>query len=85
MPTGKSLSSAAPASYWNLKQFPVKDMAKYVDYIVHMTYVLHGQWDYHNEWAQDGCESGACLRSHVNLTETMLTLAMITEAGVPIK
>jgi chitinase len=60
-------------------------MAKYVDYIVHMTYDLHGQWDYHNEWAQDGCESGACLRSHVNLTETMLTLAMITEAGVPIK
>lgn len=41
-----------------------------------------GQWDYGNKWAQDGCESGACLRSHVNLTETMLTLAMITKAGV---
>ena len=85
MPTGKTLSFAAPASYWYLQQFPVKDMAKQIDYIVYMTYDLHGQWDYRNKWAQDGCESGACLRSHVNLTETMLTLAMITKAGVPTK
>ncbi|KAK8087733.1 killer toxin alpha/beta [Apiospora hydei] len=85
IPSGKTMSFAAPASFWYLKQFPVKDMAKLVDYIVYMTYDLHGQWDYGNKWAQDGCETGSCLRSHVNLTETMLTLAMITKAGVPTK
>ncbi|KAK9415412.1 putative chitinase [Seiridium unicorne] len=83
LPSGKSMSFAAPASYWYLKQFPISDMAEHVDYIVYMTYDLHGQWDWGNKWAQDGCESGACLQSHVNLTETMLTLAMITKAGVP--
>ncbi|KAK8054957.1 glycosyl hydrolase- family 18 [Apiospora rasikravindrae] len=81
------MSFAAPASFWYLKQFPVKDMAKLVDYIVYMTYDLHalGQWDYGSKWAQDGCETGSCLRSHVNLTETMLTLAMITKSGEPTK
>ncbi|KAK8004679.1 chitinase [Apiospora arundinis] len=85
IPSGKTISFASPASFWYLKQFPVKDMAKQVDYIVYMTYDLHGQWDYLNKWAQDGCDHGNCLRSHVNLTETMLTLAMITKAGVPTK
>ncbi|KAJ2006440.1 hypothetical protein GGI04_001886 [Coemansia thaxteri] len=46
MPVGKSLSIAAPASYWYLKQFPITDMAQQLDYIVYMTYDLHGQWDY---------------------------------------
>ncbi|KAL7932039.1 glycoside hydrolase family 18 protein [Trichoderma chlorosporum] len=82
LPTSKSLSIAAPASYWYLKSFPIAAMAKLVDYIVYMTYDLHGQWDYDNHWAQDGCISGNCLRSHVNLTETMYALAMITKAGV---
>ncbi|KAL7945747.1 glycoside hydrolase family 18 protein [Trichoderma barbatum] len=82
LPTSKSLSIAAPASYWYLKSFPIAAMAKLVDYIVYMTYDLHGQWDYDNHWAQDGCLSGNCLRGHVNLTETMYALAMITKAGV---
>ncbi|KAJ0415607.1 hypothetical protein BJY00DRAFT_254467 [Aspergillus carlsbadensis] len=30
-----------------------------------------------------GCETGNCLRSQVNLTETKQSLAMITKAGVP--
>ncbi len=30
-----------------------------------------------------GCKGGNCLRSHVNMTETMMALAMITKAGVP--
>lgn len=77
-----SLSIAAPASYWYLKQFPIKQMSQVVDYIVYMTYDLHGQWDYGNKFAQEGCDSGNCLRSHVNLTETGYTLAMITKAGV---
>ncbi|OTB00924.1 glycoside hydrolase family 18 protein [Hypoxylon sp. CI-4A] len=92
-----SMSIAAPASYWYLKGFPIKDMAPVVDYIVFMAYDLHGQWDYGNKWAQSGCESGNCLRSHVNQTEVTLALAMsrfdlsyllsnstiVTKAGVP--
>ncbi|KAH7024909.1 uncharacterized protein B0I36DRAFT_387329 [Microdochium trichocladiopsis] len=78
----KTLSIAAPASYWYLKQFPIKEMAKYLDYIVYMTYDLHGQWDAGNKWSADGCPDGNCLRSHVNLTETEQALSMITKAGV---
>ncbi|GIK06329.1 hypothetical protein Aspvir_001976 [Aspergillus viridinutans] len=79
---GKSVSIAAPASYWYLKQFPIKDIAKVTDYIVYMTYDLHGQWDAHNSNSQ-GCATGNCLRSQVNLTETRQSLAMITKSGVP--
>jgi GH18 family chitinase len=48
---GKTLSFAAPASFWYLKSFPIKEMAQVVDYIVYMTYDLHGQWDVGNKWA----------------------------------
>lgn len=48
-----------------------------------MTYDLHGQWDYGNANAQPGCSAGNCLRSDVNLTETINSLSMITKAGVP--
>lgn len=78
-----SVSFAAPASYWYLKAFPVGKMGKGLDYIIYMTYDLHGQWDYDNEWTSPGCPTGNCLRSHVNETETMDALAMITKAGVP--
>ncbi|KAK0103087.1 hypothetical protein ONS96_005698 [Cadophora gregata f. sp. sojae] len=81
--SGKSVSFAAPASYWYLKAFPVELMGKALDYIVYMTYDLHGQWDYGNKWTSPGCPNGNCLRSHVNLTETINSLAMITKAGVP--
>ncbi|KAJ5647453.1 hypothetical protein N7490_003825 [Penicillium lividum] len=80
---GKSISIAAPASYWYLKQFPIAQISKIVDYIVYMTYDLHGQWDANNADSQEGCDSGTCLRSQVNLTETRQSLAMITKAGVP--
>ncbi|KAK2760455.1 glycosylhydrolase family 18-6 [Colletotrichum kahawae] len=80
---GKSISIAAPASYWYLKQFPIKEIGRVVDYIVYMTYDLHGQWDAHNSYSQEGCSTGNCLRSKVNLTETKQSLAMITKAGVP--
>ncbi|KAH6848434.1 hypothetical protein B0I37DRAFT_432719 [Chaetomium sp. MPI-CAGE-AT-0009] len=79
----KTVAIAAPASYWYLKQFPIKDISRIVDYIVCMTYDLHGQWDAHNEHSQEDCETGNCLRSQVNLTETRQSLAMITKAGVP--
>ncbi|RBR16344.1 hypothetical protein FVER53590_05940 [Fusarium verticillioides] len=80
---GLSLSIAAPASFWYLKPYPINNIAKVVDYIIYMTYDLHGQWDYDNKWASPGCPKGNCLRSHVNLTETMGALSMITKAGVP--
>ncbi|KAH8885958.1 glycoside hydrolase family 18 protein [Thozetella sp. PMI_491] len=79
---GKTVSIAAPASYWYLKQFPIADISKVVDYIVFMTYDLHGQWDAGNSYSQEGCSNGMCLRSHINLTETNTALAMITKAGV---
>lgn len=82
-PHGKSISFAAPASFWYLKGFPIKAISSVVDYIVYMTYDLHGQWDYDNKWSMEGCTGGNCLRSHVNLTETMSALVMITKAGVP--
>ncbi|TWU70441.1 hypothetical protein ED733_000323 [Metarhizium rileyi] len=79
----KSVSIAAPASYWYLKGFPIQFISFVVDYIVFMTYDLHGQWDSQNKWSQVGCPSGMCLRSGVNLTETINSLVMVTKAGVP--
>jgi GH18 family chitinase len=79
----KSVSIAAPASYWYLKGFPIEEIGAVVDYMVYMTYDLHGQWDYGNKWSSPGCEEGDCLRSHINKTETYSSLSMITKAGVP--
>ncbi|KAL2193085.1 hypothetical protein P885DRAFT_46060 [Corynascus similis CBS 632.67] len=81
--SSKSVSFAAPASFWYLRAYPVKQMAEALDYIVFMTYDLHGQWDAGNKWTSPGCSTGNCLRSHVNETETKDALAMITKAGAP--
>ncbi|KAL6801940.1 glycoside hydrolase family 18 protein [Trichoderma sp. SZMC 28012] len=81
--SSKSVSLAAPASYWYLKAFPIKEVGAKIDYIIYMTYDLHGQWDYNNKWTSPGCPTGNCLRSHVNITETKDALSMITKAGVP--
>ncbi|KAH3052098.1 hypothetical protein KXW01_000618 [Aspergillus fumigatus] len=88
MPAGKTVSVTAPASFWYLQYFPIEALSLVVDYVVYMTYDLHGQWDYINKYATPGCPSydqglGNCLRSHVNLTETINSLSMITKAGVP--
>ncbi|CAI7630226.1 unnamed protein product [Penicillium glandicola] len=79
----KSLSIALPASYWYLQTFPIANIVRHVSYFIYMTYDLHGQWDYNNAYADEGCPTGDCLRSHVNKTETLNSLAMITKAGVP--
>lgn len=79
----RTLSIAAPASYWYLKGFPIAEMSDVLDYIIYMTYDLYGQWDWNSTWSDDGCPAGNCLRSHVNLTETTSALSMITKAGVP--
>ncbi|OMP84202.1 Killer toxin subunits alpha/beta [Diplodia seriata] len=83
LPANTTLSIAAPASYWYLRAFPIAAIASVVDYIAYMTYDLHGQWDVGAAFAQSGCPAGNCLRSHVNLTETMWALGMVTKAGVP--
>ncbi|KAF4160411.1 hypothetical protein CNMCM6069_008761 [Aspergillus lentulus] len=84
LPKDKSLSIAAPASFWYLQGFdPITDFEPLLDYMVYMTYDLHGQWDYDNKWATPGCPKGNCLRSHVNNTETMTAMSMITKAGMP--
>lgn len=80
--SGNSVFLAAPASYWYLRAFPIELMGATLDYTVYMTYDLHGQWGYGNKWNSPGCENGNCLRSHVNLTETLNALSMITKAGV---
>lgn len=79
----KIVAIAAPASFWYLKAFPIDRIAAIIDYIVYMTYDLHGQWDYGNPNAFDQCDSGKCIRSHVNMTETLNALGMVTKAGVP--
>ncbi|KND87760.1 Killer toxin subunits alpha/beta [Tolypocladium ophioglossoides CBS 100239] len=79
----KSISISAPASYWYLQNFPIAEMSKIVDYIDYMTYDLHGQWDYGSKWSMPGCGGASCLRSHINMTETLNALSMITKAGVP--
>ncbi|KAF7337318.1 Glycoside hydrolase family 18 protein [Mycena sanguinolenta] len=82
LPSGVSLSIATPAGYWYLKAFPMSTIVNSLDYVIYMTYDLHGQWDYDSEFDDPGCPAGSCLRSHVNLTETLNALSMITKAGV---
>jgi GH18 family chitinase len=85
LPDEKSLSIAAPASFWYLQAFPIDEIAEVVSYIVYMTYDLRGQWDYDTNDPPDGCPAGHCLRSHINSTETQYALAMITKAQVQTK
>lgn len=51
LPAEKTVGIAAPASFWYLKGFPIKEIGEVVDYIIYMTYDLHGQWDYGNQYA----------------------------------
>ncbi|KAI0975409.1 glycoside hydrolase superfamily [Xylaria arbuscula] len=87
MSAGKTVSFTfsftAPASFWYLQHFPVKAMSEVADYVIFMAYDLHGQWDYGNPNSDPGCLGRNCLCSHVNLTETVNTLSMVTKAGVP--
>lgn len=62
LPKDKSVSIAAPASYWYLKGFPIEKIAKILDYIVFMTYDLHGKFNHQFKYliiqfkdANEGC------------------------------
>lgn len=82
---GKTLSTTAPSSVWYMKTISIEAISKVVDYIVLITYDMHGQWDWNKTkpGVDPGCPGGGCLRSHVNLTETLSALSMVTKAGVP--
>lgn len=41
--TNKSVSIAAPASYWYLKAFPINHISAVINYIIYITYNLHSQ------------------------------------------
>lgn len=43
LPSDKTVAIAAAASFWYLQGFPIKEMARVLDYIVFMTYDLHGK------------------------------------------
>ncbi|KAK4646300.1 hypothetical protein QC761_0041370 [Podospora bellae-mahoneyi] len=64
------------------QKLPWTTISKVVDYIVYMTYDLHGQWDFYSPWSSPGCPAGNCLRSHINRTETLNALSMVTKTGV---
>ncbi|KAJ8069027.1 hypothetical protein OCU04_002702 [Sclerotinia nivalis] len=83
MASTTEVSICAPASFWYLQGFLIQDMAEIIDYIIFMTYDVHGQWDYGGLFSDPGCDGGNCLRSDVNLTETINSLSMLTKAGVP--
>ncbi|GAM43051.1 hypothetical protein TCE0_044f17555 [Talaromyces pinophilus] len=83
LPDGKTVSIAAPASYWYLRAFPIQEIAQTIDWIIYMTYDLHGVWDGKESSSQSGCPAGNCLRSDINLTETLYALSMVVKAGVP--
>ncbi|KAI5457750.1 glycoside hydrolase superfamily [Mariannaea sp. PMI_226] len=79
--SNKSVSLAAPASYWYLKAFHIKDIGARIGHIVLETYDFHGQWDYNSRRTFPGCTTGNCVRSHVKVSETKDTLSMITIEG----
>ncbi|KAH7211590.1 hypothetical protein DER44DRAFT_821519 [Fusarium oxysporum] len=75
LPSDKSLSIAAPASFWYLKQFPIAAISRTVDYIDNGTTRVPGP-------VMDAPRAAASDPMAINLTETESSLAMVTKAGV---
>ncbi|TPR05868.1 hypothetical protein CAN33_0011610 [Aspergillus niger] len=65
------LSLTLPTSYWYLRNFDIKALAKSVDYFNYMSYDLHGTWDKGNKW------TGEYLDAHTNLTEITDSLDLL--------
>jgi GH18 family chitinase len=79
----KIVSAALPSGFWNLKFYPANAIGSIVDYVVYMTYDMHGIWNFGENYPESsGCPQGKCVRSHVNMTETMDNLVSITKAGL---
>nr|CAE84958.1 chitin binding protein [Millerozyma acaciae] len=71
----KTLSMAIPSSYWYLKNYPIKDIQNYLDYMVFMTYDIYGTWD---------IDKDNHIKCHVNKSATIESLKMLDKAGVQI-
>ncbi|PWY66472.1 class V chitinase [Aspergillus sclerotioniger CBS 115572] len=65
------LSLTLPTSYWYLRHFDIKSLAKSVDYFNYISYDLHGTWDRGNKW------TGEYLDAHTNLTEITDSLDLL--------
>ncbi|KAM5499911.1 putative chitinase [Microsporum canis] len=75
--TKYGLSMAIPASYWYLRGFDLKNMAKYVDWFNVMSYDIHGTWDGHSAWTKE------VINPHTNLTEISYGLDLLWRNSVP--
>ncbi|KAK9760868.1 hypothetical protein K7432_014685 [Basidiobolus ranarum] len=69
------LSIAAPASFWYLRHFDVREITKSLDWINIMTYDIHGSWDANIE------SIGPYVNSHTNLTEVDAAIDLFLRAG----
>ncbi|KAJ8520186.1 hypothetical protein ONZ45_g2971 [Pleurotus djamor] len=67
------LSFTAPASFWYLQQFPIKEVQKYTDWINLMTYDIHGSWD---------IKFGIGVLPHTAIPEVNTAVNMFLKAGV---
>lgn len=75
LPSRKTLSITIPASYWYLKNFPIKDMQKHIDYQVYMAYDMRRTWD---------SNSDNVIRYHTDKTEVVEALRMLDMTGFEI-
>nr|CAE84954.1 chitin binding protein [Debaryomyces robertsiae] len=75
LPGGMSLSIAIPSSYWYLKNFPLKDIQQYLDYMVYMTYDIYGVWD---------MDKDSRIKCHTNKTAVIDALKMLDKAQIEI-
>lgn len=71
----KTLSMAIPSSYWYLKNYPIKELLFYLDYLVYMTYDIYGVWD---------MDKDNSIKCHVNKTAITDSMKMLSKAGVDI-
>ncbi|KAF8742164.1 hypothetical protein RHS02_03328, partial [Rhizoctonia solani] len=67
------VSFTAPASYWYLQQFPIKDLQEYTDWINLMTYDIHGSWD---------IKFNTGVLPHTAIPEVNQAVNMMLKAGV---
>ncbi|KAG5913016.1 hypothetical protein E4U42_001573, partial [Claviceps africana] len=74
---GKTLSIAAPGSYWYLLQFPIQEISETVDYIVLMTNHLQKQWDSLQRFNDPSCPTNDCLRNPLDHTATWTALIVV--------
>ncbi|EUC54050.1 glycoside hydrolase family 18 protein, partial [Rhizoctonia solani AG-3 Rhs1AP] len=67
------VSFTAPASYWYLQQFPIKELQDYTDWINLMTYDIHGSWD---------IKFNTGVLPHTAIPEVNQAVNMMLKAGV---